>query len=325
MLTGGIGLNALGNMRILETFDETFFRAGLGGNTRLHLWVPPVPNDAGVTIGAAYMGAYHAGYGVGAPIEHAFYCGASPTEHDIRAVLIASPDIEWTELKSAASPDARGQFADFMAFMTAHDAIFALFQGAAETGPRALGHRSILANPCNPTTRENLNARVKYREAIRPLAPMMTLDAAKQFFELSEGASDADYNAYNYMVLTAHAKPAAHTRIPSVVHADGTGRLQIVRENTDPLTYAYLKALGRRIGVEVAVNTSFNVAGPIAQTAQQAIDTLRRSKALDAVLMFSNEGPVFAARHGDGAQTGNGRFRQWLLEWQRETGQRLEP
>lgn len=325
VLTGGIGLNALGNMRILETFDETFFRAGLGGNTRLHLWVPPVPNDAGVTIGAAYMGAYHAGYGVGAPIEHAFYCGASPTEHDIRAALIASPDIEWTELKSAASPDARGQFADFMAFMTAHDAIFALFQGAAETGPRALGHRSILANPCNPTTRENLNARVKYREAIRPLAPMMTLDAAKQFFELSEGASDADYNAYNYMVLTAHAKPAAHTRIPSVVHADGTGRLQIVRENTDPLTYAYLKALGRRIGVEVAVNTSFNVAGPIAQTAQQAIDTLRRSKALDAVLMFSNEGPVFAARHGDGAQTGNGRFRQWLLEWQRETGQRLEP
>ena len=121
-----------------STFDENFFRREPGGNTRLHLWVPPVPNDAGVTIGAAYMGAYHAGYGVGAPIEHAFYCGASPTEHDIRAALTASPDIEWTELKSAASPDARGQFADFMAFMTAHDAIFALYQGAAETGPRAL-------------------------------------------------------------------------------------------------------------------------------------------------------------------------------------------
>src|SRR6185295_9183184 len=77
---------------------------------------------------------------------------------------------------------------------------FRTYQGPAETGPRALGHRSILANPCNPTTRENLNARVKYREAIRPLAPLMTLDAAKQFFELSDGASDADYNAYNYMV-----------------------------------------------------------------------------------------------------------------------------
>src|SRR5207344_1526423 len=142
---------------------------------------------------------------------------------------------------------------------------------------------------------------------------MMTLDAAKQFFELSDGASDADYNAYNYMVLTAHAKPAAHTRIPSVVHADGTGRLQIVRENTDPLTYAYLKALGRRIGVEVAVNTSFNVAGPIAQTPQQALDTLRRAKGLDAVLMVASDGAVYAAWHG--GERDSGRFTGWLSEW----------
>ena len=145
-----------------------------------------------------------------------------------------------------------------------------------------------------------------------------------RFFELSDGASDADYNAYNYMVLTAHAKPDARARIPSVVHADGTGRIQIVRETTDPLTYKFLKALGRRIGVEVAVNTSFNVAGPIAQTPAQALDTLRRSKALDAVIMFSDEGPVFAALHGGAAQAGGARFRQWLAGWQKETGQRLE-
>ncbi len=219
----------------------------------------------------------------------------------------------------------RAAYADFMAYMTSQDAIFALYQGAAETGPRALGHRSILANPCNPRTRENLNAQVKYREAIRPLAPMATLEAAQQFFQLSDGASDDDYNAYNYMVLTAHAKPEAHARIPSVVHADGTGRLQIVREATDPLTYAYLKALGRRIGVEVAVNTSFNVAGPIAQTPAQALDTLKRSKGLDAVLMFADEGPVFAALHGGSGGEGGARFRQWLSDWQRETGRRLEP
>jgi carbamoyltransferase len=287
--------------------------------------VPPVPNDSGVTIGAAYMGAYLAGYGLGAPIEHAFYCGAPPAEPDIRAALEARPDVEWIELVSANSVSARALFADFMAFMTAQDAIFALYQGAAETGPRALGHRSILANPCNPKTRENLNAQVKYREAIRPLAPMLTLAAAKQFFELSDGASDADYNAYNYMVLTAHAKPEARARIPSVVHADGTGRLQIVRETADPLTYAYLKALGRRIGVEVAVNTSFNVAGPIAQTPAQALDTLRRSKGLDAVLMFSESGPVFAALHaGAGGAGGAMRFRKWLSDWQSETGNRLQ-
>ncbi len=164
-----------------------------------------------------------------------------PANDDIRAALEASPDVEWIALASASGAQARAHYADFMAYMTAQDAIFALYQGAAETGPRALGHRSILANPCNPQTRENLNAKVKYREAIRPLAPMMTLAAAREFFELSDGASDADYNAYNYMVLTAHARPAARKRIPAVIHADGTGRLQIVREDTDPLTYAYLE------------------------------------------------------------------------------------
>ena len=326
VLTGGIGLNALGNMRLLERFDENFYRREFGRAARLHLWVPPTPNDAGVTMGAAYMGAYLAGFGIGEPAEHAFYCGMPPSEHDIRAALKADSGVEWIELVSA-NGDARAHYADFMASMTAQDAIFALYQGAAETGPRALGHRSILANPCNPQTRENLNAKVKYREAIRPLAPMMTLAAAKEFFELSEGASDADYNAYNYMVLTAHARPRAHTLIPSVVHADGTGRLQIVREETDPLTYAYLKALGRRIGVEVAVNTSFNVAGPIAQTPAQALDTLRRSKGLDAVLMFSAEGAVFAALHSGSAQTESkdgARFRGWLKAWQAEAGHRLE-
>ena len=249
-------------------------------------------------MGAAYMGAYLAGFGIGAPV-------------DARVLLRHAADARTTSARRSkptpmsngsslmsANGDARAPFADFMAFMTAQDAIFALYQGAAETGPRALGHRSILANPCNPQTRENLNARVKYREAIRPLAPMMTLEAAKQFFELSEGASDADYNAYNYMVLTAHARPRR-------AHAHPIGRA--CRRHRPPADRARRdrsrsptptsKALGRRIGVEVAVNTSFNVAGPIAQTPAQALDTLRRSKGLDAVLMFSAEGAVFAALH----------------------------
>ena len=125
----------------------------------------------------------------------------------------------------------------------------------------------------------------------------------------SAGRAD-DYNAYNYMVLTAHAKPEALRRMSSAAHADSTGRLQIVREDTDPLTYVYLKALGRRIGVEVAVNTSFTVAGPIVQTPAQALHTLRRSKGLDAVLMFAADGPVFAALHGGAAGEGGVRFRQ---------------
>ena len=320
ILTGGTALNAIGNMRLLEHFDEAYYARVLQKRTRLHLWVPPVPNDAGVTLGAPYMFSYLANAGIGAPMEHAFYCGTPPTEAEIQSALDATADVAWLRLGDINRPSGRLAIADLMAFVTQRDGIIAIFQGAAETGPRALGHRSIVANPCNPRTREVLNERVKYREAIRPLAPMLTLEAARQWFELQDGASDDNYNAYNYMVLTARAKPAARERIPAVIHVDGTGRLQIVRENADALTYAYLKALGRRIGVEVAVNTSFNVAGPIAQTAAQAIETLRRAKGMDAVLLFAEEGPVFAAWHRD--VTGvreRARFRRWLEEWQAET------
>src|SRR5258708_27557447 len=210
----------------------------------------------------------------GAPLSHAFYCGLPPTHDDITAALKAD-DVASTRIGHVATPEGRDAIADLMAFMVSQSGVIAIYQGAAETGPRALGHRSILANPCDPDARERLNERVKYREAIRPLAPMATLEAAKEYFELLPGASDADYNAYNYMVLTAQSKPHARDKIPAVIHADGTGRIQIVRAEDDPLTYAYLKALGRHVGVEISVNTSFNVAGPIAQTPQQAIDTLR--------------------------------------------------
>jgi carbamoyltransferase len=312
VLTGGVALNAVGNMRLLEHFDEAWFDKFHQRKARLHLWVPPTPSDPGVTIGAAWRFAHLAGAPRGAPITHAFYCGTSPTHEEIATALEAT-DIASERIGDISTADGRDAVADLMAFMVAQSGVIALYQGAAETGPRALGHRSILANPCDPETRERLNERVKYREAIRPLAPMATLEAAREFFELHPGASDADYNAYNYMVLTAHSKPHARGKIPAVIHADGTGRIQIVREQDDPLTYAYLKALGRRIGVEVSVNTSFNVAGPIAQTPGQAIDTLRRSKGLDVVLLVASDGVVHAAWHG--GERDSGRFTGWYSQW----------
>jgi len=312
VLTGGVALNAVGNMRLLEHFDETWFAKAQQRRARLHLWVPPVPGDPGVTIGAAWLFAHLAGAPRGAPMTHAFYCGSPPERQDIATALEAD-DIASTGVGDIATPDGRDAVADLMAFLVAQNGVIALYQGAAETGPRALGHRSILANPCDPEVRERLNERVKYREAIRPLAPMTTLDAAREYFDLQEGASDAEYNAYNYMVLTARSKPHAREKIPAVIHADGTGRIQIVRAQDDPLTYAYLKALGRHIGVEISVNTSFNVAGPIAQTPAQAIDTLRRSKGLDVVLLVADDGAVFAAWHAGNRDSG--RFTGWLSEW----------
>jgi carbamoyltransferase len=312
VLTGGVALNAVGNMRLLEHFDRSWFAKHQQRDARLHLWVPPVPGDPGVTIGAAWLFAHLAGSPRGAPMTHAFYCGLPPLQREIEAALEAD-DIASQRIGEISDVAGREAIADLMAYIVAQNGVIAIYQGAAETGPRALGHRSILANPCDAQARENLNARVKYREAIRPLAPMATLEAARDFFELLEGASDADYNAYNYMVLTARARPHARDKIPAVIHADGTGRIQIVREADDPLVHAYLKALGRRIGVEMSVNTSFNVAGPIAQTPRQAIDTLRRSRGLDVVLMVADSGAVFAAWHG--GERDSGRFTAWLSAW----------
>ncbi len=313
VLSGGVALNAVGNMRLLEHFDEAWFAKFQHRRTRLHLWVPPTPGDPGVTIGAAWLFAHLAGAPRGAAMTHAFYCGSSPTQAEIATALEAG-DIASTRIGDISTPQGRDALADLMAFTVAKNGIIALYQGAAETGPRALGHRSIFANPCDPQTRERLNERVKYREAIRPLAPIATLEAAQKYFDLHQGASDGNYNAYNYMVLTARSKPPARAKIPAVIHADGTGRIQIVRAEDDPLTYAYLKALGRHIGVEISVNTSFNVAGPIAQTPSQAIDTLRRSRGLDVVLLVASDGAAYAAWHGGNRDSG--RFTGWLSEWQ---------
>lgn len=312
VLSGGVALNAIGNMRLLEHFDEAWFAGAQQRKARLHLWVPPVPGDPGVTIGAAWLFAHLAGAPRGAPMTHAFYCGLPPSNADITSALEAG-DIASQCIGDISTADGRDAIADLMAFMVAQSGVIALYQGAAETGPRALGHRSILANPCDANARERLNERVKYREAIRPLAPMATLAAAQQYFDLLPGASDAGYNAYNYMVLTAQSKPGARDKIPAVIHADGTGRIQIVNADDDPLTYAYLKALGRHIGVEISVNTSFNVAGPIAQTPSQAIDTLRRSKGLDAVVLVAGDGAVYAAWHG--GERDSGRFSGWFKQW----------
>jgi carbamoyltransferase len=315
VLTGGVALNALGNMRLLEHFDEAWFAREQGRKARLHLWMPPTPGDPGVTIGAAWLFAHLIGAPRGQPMTHAFYCGVAPTSHDVAMALDSS--VSSSVIGDITTPAGLESVADLMAFLVAQNSIIALYQGAAETGPRALGHRSILANPRDAGTRERLNERVKYREAIRPLAPMATRDAALAYFDLLEGASDAGYNAYNYMVLTAQSKPHARTDIPAVIHADGTGRIQIVRAEDDPLTHAYLKALGRHIGVELSVNTSFNVAGPIAQTPQQAVATLHRSAGLDAVLMVASDGAVTAVWHG--GERDSGRFTAFYDQWRRRT------
>jgi carbamoyltransferase len=291
VLTGGTALNCVANMRLLDCFDERWYEQQLDrSGTSLQLWVPPTPGDAGTPVGAAYAFAMRAGARPGPPLRHAFYCGFAPTAAEIEATVNAEPTLGSMPLGDCSEPQRRALVADLLAYALADNRIIGLYQGASETGPRALGHRSVLANPCNPNTRHLLNERVKHRELIRPLAPMLTRAAAERCFELQPGAAADDYNAYNYMVLTARARPEARQLIPAVIHHDGTGRLQIVRPEVDPFCHEFLVAMGRRVGVEASVNTSLNVGAPIAHTPEQAVETLKRARGMDGLLMISAEG-----------------------------------
>jgi carbamoyltransferase len=320
VLTGGTALNCVANMRLLESFDDAWYERNLGlKDTRLHVWVPPIPGDAGAPLGAAYAFAMRAGARPGPPLRHAFYCGMAPTTAAVRAAVDTQPTIGSLALGDCSDTQIMAPVADLLAHAVASDLIMGLYQGISETGPRALGHRSILANPCNPDTRRLLNERVKHRELIRPLAPMCSRAAAERFFYLEDGASDDDYNAYNYMVLTARARPEAHETIPAVIHHDGTGRLQIVRPDVDPFCYEFLLAMGRRVDVEVSVNTSLNVGAPIAHTPEQAVETLKRARGMDGLLMIDSDRQatlVWLTEHADAHE----RLTESLRAWAEETG-----
>ncbi len=120
------------------------------------------------------------------------------------------------------------------------------------------------------------------------------------------------------MVLTARAKPGSLALVPAVVHRDGTSRIQVVREETDRFSYALLKAMGRRLGVEAAVNTSLNVGTPIVQTPAQAIRTLHRSRGLTGLLLIDNGGTAFLVWHAveKAPKDAGRRLLQWINEWQ---------
>lgn len=319
VMTGGTALNCVANMRLLEHFDQAYYQRYFGKNTYLHLWVPPTPGDAGVAMGAAYNFALANGVPTGEKLQHAFYCGTPPSTASIHQALNKTEEIAYIPLGNVNCLQQREEIADFAAYVIAQDGVLGFFQGSAETGPRALGHRSIVANPCNPDSLKNINELVKFREKIRPLAPMATYEAAQRYFELSPGASDDNYNAYNYMVLTTRVRPDSYRLIPAVIHHDGTSRVQIVRKS-DSFTYAYLKAMGRRLGVEVSVNTSLNVGSPIVQNPEQALQALKRSKGISALIMIGAEGNTFMAWHNISSppKDAGERLLAWYRQWQAE-------
>jgi carbamoyltransferase len=140
-----------------------------------------------------------------------------------------------------------------------------------EFGPRALGARSILANPTEPSMKDTLNAKIKHREAFRPFAPSTLLEAAPTYFDFGGPRDDVESP---FMLLTARVRPDKQRLLPAITHVDGTARVQTVARAQNPLYYALIEEFGKLTGVPVLVNTSFNVAGePIVCTPREAFNS----------------------------------------------------
>jgi len=148
--------------------------------------------------------------------------------------------------------------------------IIGLFQGRMEYGPRALGNRSILADPRDPTMRDKINALVKKREAFRPFAPVVTKEAAPRYFDIPEGEEDA----YAHMLLVTQVRAAFRDQLPAITHVDGSARAQTVSRENYPRLWALLRSFEEVTGLPILLNTSFNIKGqPIVCTPAEALDT----------------------------------------------------
>jgi carbamoyltransferase len=250
-LAGGVALNVLANARILR---ESGFQ---------RLWVQPAAGDAGGCLGAAtYL--YHTILRHPRAYQmHTAYLGPSYSNAEIHAFL-SREGVPFTRLEERA-------IAPTVARLLADSDVVGWFQGRMEFGPRALGARSILANPTDPTTKDTLNAKIKHREAFRPFAPSTLVEAAPTYFEFGSPAGDVESP---FMLLTARVREDKQRLLPAITHVDGTARVQTVSRAQNPLYYALIEEFGKLTGVPVLVNTSFNVQGePIVCTPEEAFNS----------------------------------------------------
>jgi carbamoyltransferase len=242
-MTGGVALNCVANARILERTDVR------------RIWVPPCASDTGAPLGSA-LWHYHQTLGQprGFELKHAFYGQAYGEERTKRALEAAG-----LQYRRLSEPQMLRRVAQDLA----DGKIVGWFQGRFEMGPRALGNRSILADPRRPDMRDHLNARVKKREPFRPFAPAVLLERAHEFFEIDQPDP--------FMTLAPRVRPDKQSAIPAAVHVDGTGRIQTVERSANPRYYGLIEEFGRLTGVPVLLNTSFNRKEPIVASPEEAI------------------------------------------------------
>jgi carbamoyltransferase len=243
--TGGCALNSSLNGKLVA-------RTGF---ERLH--VPCAPADDGNALGAALYLKHVVAGEPRHPESMSPYLGSFIEPESIEHIL----SFGGTRFREAESDE---NLCDEVADLLASGCIVGWVQGRAEFGPRALGNRSILADPRQPDMKQRINDRVKFRELYRPLAPSILHEHGSEYFE--------GYQESPYMERTLPFRPQVRDRVPAVVHVDGTGRLQSVKESSNPLFHRLIRAFFARTGVPMLLNTSFNVMGkPIIHSAEDAM------------------------------------------------------
>jgi len=242
-IAGGVGLNCVSNSYILEhgPFENIF--------------VQPAAGDAGGALGAALMASRELDPEFERQPLEDVYLGPEFTEQRIQTAL--------DEYGLSGKRMEREEFLDYTARRLEEQSIVGWFQGRMEFGPRALGSRSIIADPRHPENRDRVNLAIKFRESFRPFAPAVPEDSVSEWFQWDRPS--------RYMLFTAATREPE--KLPAIAHVDRSARLQTIPRGRNPLYYDLHRAFERRAGTPVLINTSFNVRGePIVCTPQNAID-----------------------------------------------------
>ncbi|CAF1299012.1 unnamed protein product [Didymodactylos carnosus] len=257
-LAGGVALNCVTNWLVKEIGEfQTIF-------------IPPAPHDGGTAIGAALY-VYHtrANIKLSPALQLNPYTGPEFSTEQIRCA------IEKSGFNGRISEDSAVEAAD----MIANGKIVGWFQNRMEFGPRALGNRSLLADPRHIATRDLLNRKVKHREDFRPFAPSVLAERANEWFEIGRPSE-----SLKYMLFSCPVRPDKAEKIPAVLHIDGTARLQLVDRELNISYYRLIERFEQLTGIPLVLNTSFNDSEPIVCSPADALFTFKHTL-IDAVIL----------------------------------------
>lgn len=255
-MAGGVALNCVANAKIHAAgiFDD--------------IWVQPAANDAGTAVGAATLAWHGLSGGAAVHAPTSVFLGPSFPDDHVTSALTAQ--------RLAGRPASPRE----IAARIASGEVIGWFHGRMEFGPRALGARSILADPRSPRSRARVNAKIKRRELFRPLCPSVLASEVARWFDVGDGVPAAA----EHMLMAFPVRSEVRERVPAVMHVDGTARLQAVDPDAAPAFHSVIEAFFALTGVPMLLNTSFNSQEPIVCTPEDALKTFLRTE-LDALVL----------------------------------------